>query len=273
MEIMSTEASAPAEGLAPGGPVDSTEAHNPVTSTEENTSERQPEQRTFTQAELDEKIQKRVAKEARKTESRYQELQREIEALKTPKAAESSNPEKVPARGDFDSYEDFVEAKALHTARTEARKELDAFKNESKREREESSRAKSQNEFKARVDSVIEAGQTAYPDFDATINEAVEDGLIPVKGPMYEALMDSDMGHKLAYHLAKHPAEAERIQKLSVYAQLRELGKLEDKLSAKKEQRETMEPIGGRTSTTSGLRDDAPMADWVKARNKQASSR
>lgn len=276
METMSTEAAAaPAVGQLPAGPADSTDAYQqPVTTTEENSSEQQPEQRTFTQAELDEKIQKRVAKEARKAESRYQELQREIEALKTPKAAaQSASPEKPLDRSDFTSYEDYVEAKALQKANAEVRKELEAFKNEAKREREETSRAKSQGEFKARVDTVIEAGRTAYPDFDAAINEAVEDGLIPVKGPLYEAIMDSEVGEKLAYHLAKNPAEAERIQKLSMLGQIRELGKLEDKLSAKKPQRESMEPIGGRTSTTSGLRDDASMSDWIKMRNKQATSR
>lgn len=267
---MSTEnASALAEGQLL--PADTTQ--QPVTSTEENTSEQQVEERKFTQAELDEKLQKRLAKEARKADARYAALEAQIAELKTPKAAAESKPESAPKRDEFSSYEDFVEAKALHMARAEARKELEAFKSESKKEREESTKAKAQGEFKARVDSVIEAGRKAYPDFDAVINEAASDGVLPTKGPLYEAIMDSDMGEKLAYHLAKNEAEAERIQKLSVYAQLRELGKLEDKLSAKKEPRETMEPIGGRTSTTSGLRDDAPMDAWVKARNKQANSR
>jgi hypothetical protein len=267
---MSTEnASALAEGQTL--PADTSQQTN-VTETENQ--EQQTEERKFTQAELDAIVQKRAAKAERKAEARYAALEAQILELKTPKAAaESSNPEKAPARGDFESYEDFVEAKALHTARTEARRELEAFKNESKKEREESTKAKAAKEFSARVSEVIQAGQKAYPDFDAVVNEAVEDGLIPTKGPLYDAIMDSEVGEKLAYHLAKNPADAERIQKLSVLGQIRELGKLEDKLSAKKEPRETMEPIGGRTSTTSGLRDDAPMDAWIKARNKQANSR
>lgn len=248
-------------------------SQQPVTSTEENTSEQQVEERKFTQAELDEKLQKRLAKSERKANAELASLRAEIEALKTtPKPAEKQT-ESAPKREEFGSYEDFVEAKALHTARQETKKELEAFKSESKKEREESTKAKAAAEFTARRDAVIQAGQKAFPDFDAAINDAVEEGLIPVKGPLFEALMDSDVGEKLVYHLAKNPAEAERIQKLSVYAQLRELGKLEDKLSAKKEQRETMEPIGGRPTTTSGLRDDAPMDAWMKARQKQASLR
>lgn len=262
---MSTEnASALAEGLTQPA-----ETQQHVTETEN--PETQPA-KTFTQAELDAIVQKRAAKEARKADARMASLEAQIQELKTPKAAETKT-ESAPKRDEFNSYEDFVEAKALHTARTEARKELDAFKRESRETAEKTTKATAQKEFAARVNDVISAGQKAYPDFDAVINEAVSDELIPTKGPLYEAIMDSEIGEKLAYHLAKHPAEAERIQKLSVYAQLRELGKLEDKLSAKKEQRETMEPIGGRTSTASGLADNLSTEAWIKQRNKQLTSR
>ena len=244
-------------------------AENQQNATGAENPEQQAEERKFTQAELDAIVQKRAAKAERKAEARYAALEAQIAELKTPKAAAESKPESAPKREDFSSYEDFVEARALHVARQEAKKELEAFKSESKKEREESTKAKAQSEFNARVDSVIEAGRKAYPDFDATVNEAVEDGVLPTKGPLYEAIMDSDMGEKLAYHLAKNPADAERIQKLSVLGQIRELGKLEDKLSAKKEPREAMEPVGGRNSSTSGLRDDQSTDAWIKARNKQ----
>lgn len=269
---MSTEN---ASALAEGQPLPADTSQQTTNVTETENQEQQTEERKFTQAELDAIVQKRAAKAERKAEARYAALEAQILELKTPKAAaESSNPEKAPARGDFESYEDFVEARALHVARQEAKKELEAFKSESKKEREESTKAKAEKEFGARVSEVIEAGRKAFPDFDAVINDAAEEGLLPAPGStLHRAIMDSEMGEKLAYHLAKNPAEAERLQKLSMLGQIRELGKLEDKLSAKKEPRETMEPIGGRPSTTSGLRDDAPMDAWIKARNKQASSR
>jgi len=259
---MSTEnASALAEGQSL--PADTNQQTN-VTSTEN--SEATP--KTFTQAELDAIVQKRAAKEARKADARYQELQREIAALKEPKPAEVKT-ESEPKRTDYDSYEEFVEARAEWRADQKVTKRLEEFESKSTKKDAETKQAKAQQEFQKRVDAVIELGQKNYPDFDAVINEAVEDGLIPVRGSLYEAIMDSDIGEKLVYHLAKHPAEAERIQKLSVYGQLRELGKLEDKLSAKKEPRETMEPIGGRTSSTPGLRDDLSTEAWIKAREKQ----
>jgi len=263
---MSTEnASALAEGQSL--PADTSQQTNETSS---DNSEAAP--KTFTQAELDAIVQRRAAKEARKAEARYQELQREIAALKEPKPVEVK-PEGKPKREDYGSYEEHVEAVAEWKADQRVQKRLEEFEGKSAKKDEETKRAKAQQEFQKRVDSVVELGQKTYPDFDAVINEAVEDGVIPLKGALYEAIMDSDMGEKLVYHLAKHPAEAERIQKLSVYGQLRELGKLEDKLSAKKEQRETMDPIGGRTSNTSGLRDNMSMEEFAKMRAKQAKER
>lgn len=265
---MTTEnASALAEGQ--NLPADTTQQ----TATGAEGQAEQPEERKFTQAELEEKVQKRVAREARKAEARYAALEAQIQELKAPKAATESQPEKAPQRSEFSSYEDFVEARALHAARMEAKKELEAFKNASKKEKEDSTKAQAQREFSRRVESVIKLGQDTYPDFDDVINNAVSDELIPTKGPLYEAIMDSEIGEKLVYHLAKHPKEAERIAGLSVYGQLRELGKLEDKLSAKKEPRETMEPIGGRTSTASGLADSLSTEAWIKQREKQLKTR
>jgi hypothetical protein len=264
---MSTEnASGQPEGLTQ--PADTSGQQTNVTGTQEN-PEVQAEERKFTQAELDEKLQKRLAKERRTAEARYQSLEQQIAELRTPKASAEVKTESAPKREEFSSYEDFVEAKALHTARTEARKELEAFKNKTKQKEQESKASKAQQDFQKRVDAVVEMGQKAYADFDAIINEAVEDGLIPTKGPIYEAIMDSDVGEKLAYHLAKNPDVAERIQKLSAYAAIRELGKLEDKLTAKKEARETMEPITGRSNSNAGFSENMSMDAYVKARNKQ----
>lgn len=245
-------------------PVDTT-PQTEVTSTENSEPKAD---KTFTQAELDAIVQKRAAKEARKAEARFQEMQREIAALKEPKPAESK-PESAPKRDDFGSYEEFIEARAEWRADQKVKKRFEEFEGKTRKQQEEANKAKATQEFQKRVSEVIEAGQKNYPDFDAVVNEAVEDGLVPTKGPLYEAIMDSDVGDKLAYHLAKHPDEAERIQKLSVYGQLRELGKLEDKLSAKKEPRPTMDPIGGRTPTINGLRDDMSTEAWMKARDKQ----
>lgn len=242
-----------------------------VTGTE--SQEQQHEERRFTQAELEEKVQKRVAREARKAEARYSALEAQIAELKQPKPAEVKT-ESAPRREDFSSYEDFIEARADWRADQKVKKHLEEYEGKQSKKAEETTKAQAQREFQSKVSSVIEAGQKAFPDFDSVINEAVEDGLIPTKGALYEAIMDSEMGEKLVYHLAKHPSEAERINKLGPLAQVRELGKLEDRLSAKKEPRETMEPIGGRTTNSTGpLNDSLSTEAWIKAREKQLKTR
>lgn len=54
---------------------------------------------------------------------------------------------------------------------------------------------------------------------------------LPVTQTMGDAIMGSDVGPKVLYHLGSHPAEAQRIAKLSPIDQIREIGKLEVKLS------------------------------------------
>jgi len=261
---MSTEnASGQPEGLTQ--PADTSDQQKNVTSTEEN-SEATP--KTFTQAELDAIVQRQKAKAERRAEARFQELQQAAAAKNEPKPVEvKSEPE--PKRDNFTSYEEFIEARAEWRADQKVTKRLEEFEGKAKKQEQESKASKAQQDFQKRVDAVVEMGQKAYADFDAIINEAVEDGLIPTKGPIYEAIMDSDVGEKLAYHLAKNPDVAERIQKLSAYAAIRELGKLEDKLTAKKEARETMEPITGRQNSNAGFSENMSMDAYVKARNKQ----
>jgi hypothetical protein len=50
--------------------------------------------------------------------------------------------------------------------------------------------------------------------------------------PMAHAILHSEQGPDIAYHLGKNPAEAERISKLAPALQLVELGKIASKLEA-----------------------------------------
>lgn len=232
--------------------------------------EQQQEPRTFTQQELDEKVQKRVAKAERTAQKQIEALRQEIEALKTsPKPADSKSEGKEPQRSEFQSYEDYVEAKAIYKSEQAIEKRLQAEREARENEGKKAKQEESSKAFRAKQEAVIEKGNEKYPDFDAVINEAVEDGVISLDSPLYFGLIESDVGHEVAYWLAKNPTEAKRIANLSPYRQVAELGKLEDKLSAKKEPRQTMEPIAGRNSSTNGLRDDMSTEAWIKARNKQ----
>lgn len=60
---------------------------------------------------------------------------------------------------------------------------------------------------------------------------------VVVSQVMAQAIMHSDEGPELAYHLGKNPAEAERISKLPPPVQLLELGKIAMKLAAPPEEK------------------------------------
>lgn len=65
------------------------------------------------------------------------------------------------------------------------------------------------------------------PDFDAVAFKPT----LSVTRVMGDAIMDSELGPQLLYHLGSHPEEAARISKLAPVSQIRELGKLEASLA------------------------------------------
>lgn len=256
-----------ASGLIPEGQQAADDQQN---ATGAENQEQQQEERRFTQAELDEKVQRRIAKTERKAQSEIAELRKEIEALKsTPKPVESKSDSKEPQRSEFSAYEDYVEAKALWKTEQKIEQRLRAEQEKRDGEQKKAKQEESSKAFRAKVETLVEKGNEKFSDFDAVVNEAVEDGLIAIDSAMYHGLIESDMGHEIAYWLAKNPAEAKRIAGLSPYRQASEIGKLEDKLSAKPKARDTIDPISSRGGNSGSLSDNMSMDAWAKARNKQ----
>lgn len=65
----------------------------------------------------------------------------------------------------------------------------------------------------------------------ADFAEVAQNPDLPVTAAMGEAILTSEIGTKILYHLGQNPAEAARIAKLSDVAQVREIGKLEATLA------------------------------------------
>lgn len=78
----------------------------------------------------------------------------------------------------------------------------------------------------------VEATKKDIPDWDTVFNEAQQEGLT-LPADTVEFCLDSDVGPKIAYHLAKNPDEYERLISLSPAKRLAQLGKLEDRLAVK----------------------------------------
>lgn len=235
-----------------------------VVAQEPATEPAKPETKTFTQEELDAILEKRLAKERRK----YIQAQRRIGELtaQVPKKDEPGKSDDAPKRESFESYEEYLEAKAAYRAEKAAEKLLAERENLTRKQREEL-------EEKERADTWAKRqklGREKYKDFD----DVVGNDEVPITKAMAEAIMEADLGYEVAYYLGKHPEEAERIADLSPARQAVEIGKLEAKLSESPKPKasqapEPISPVKGGGVADGSLNDDLPMSEWIKRRQKQ----
>jgi hypothetical protein len=72
----------------------------------------------------------------------------------------------------------------------------------------------------------LKATQAEIPDYA----EKIEASPVKVSDQVRDAILESEIGPKLIYHLAEHPEVAEKLGKLSVQSALRELGRIEGSL-------------------------------------------
>ncbi len=234
-------------------PLESVEVKQPEQNTPEATAaagdvdkpkqEEQPA-KTFTQAELDAIVQKRVAKEARRIEQRIATQQRE-QAVATP-----------PKRDAFETDEDFTQAEIDHKAEVKARELLATREKESKAE-------KQRETYLERAETV----QERYPDF----KQVVENPTLPINGTMADFIEDSEHGPDVAYFLGKNPGKAYEISQLSPMQAARELFRIETELAAKPKATpskapEPITPVGtrGKASSSSMPSDDDPIDVWMQ---------
>ena len=207
----------------------------------ETQPEQQPEEKKFTQAEIDAMISKRLAREQRKWE-------REQQA----KLAQPQAPKEIPPIDQFESPDAYAEALAIKKAeellaQREYQKQQAAIE-EAYHEREEEARAK-------------------YDDFE----QVAYNPQLRVTDVMAETIKASEMGPDLAYWLGSNPKEADRISRLSPLLQAREIGKIEAKLAASPPAKPTTSapaPITPVTARTSGN----PSYDTTDPRSVKAMS-
>jgi hypothetical protein len=153
-------------------------------------------------------------------EAAYRQLQEKQQA-----------PQAVKGEPDPNDYQDNPQAYWADLAEFKANqafdKRLTALQEQQQRQHQE----QQHQEVQKRLDSVVYRGQAKSQDFDAGINN----GLAPfLSQPMREAIGESDVGDDVAYFLGKNPAEAARIAGLTERQMVRELTKLEGKLTAPK---------------------------------------
>jgi hypothetical protein len=228
----------------------------PAEGTEPETGEKDtPAEKTFTQKELDEILAKKTAKLARQRDqerNKREQVEREIAKASLPRDEGKPNPVNY---SDLEQYTNDVAKWAL-----------------GQREKEEQvvQQHKSASTFEAKAHD-IRAELEESADFDA-----VKYDKLPISEPMALAIVDSEIGVKLAQHLYEHPSEAERISALPPARQAAEIGKLEEKLSTAAKTSKTpppINPIGKGQAVTNRRLEDLPMNEYIAARKKMGNTR
>jgi hypothetical protein len=210
-----------AEEVVPAAP----ETQQPPVEGEAAAPEVKPEERTFSQAEVDEIVHKVKDSQRSKAYRREQKLRREIESASLEVARFEPQAE-TPQRKEDESYEDWIRREAAYIASHEARKVLEEHTQHVRAKTQEQAQA----ELSAQWEKAKDSGRKKYPDFEDVTGRP--DVMISVA--MGRSIQESEVGHEIAYYLGKHPEEAESIAEQSISGQIRAIGRLEAKLQESK---------------------------------------
>ena len=220
-------------------------------------------------------IQRRFQKFQAKLDAQAQELEywRKVAMEGGPKRQEAAPATaQQPKLADFDNVEDYI------VAREEFLKQelIERVTAEAK--------AKVQQEtiFSA-YDAKVEAAKAEISDWEEVMAEAAEE---PTAPETFRFCLQSEVGPKIAYHLAKNPDVHDRLNSLSPERRLAELGKIEDRLMASKETAPTKKVTKAPTKMTdvkgsAGSSKSLPAstgearsyAEWKAIRERQKAKR
>ena len=228
------------------------------------------EAKTFTQAELDAIVQKRVAKAERSSERNYQRsLERQLEVYQSRDrpAQKQVEVQGKPIRNNYTDDVQFIEDLADYKAKARIDEQFQL--------RERSAEANNQNQQLNRVKEDFNArvakSMAQYPDFEEI---AFSDDL-RISQPMSHVIAESPIGPAIAYFLGKNPDESAKIAAMSPRDAVKALGKLEAKLEPPtgKSLSTAPAPIKPVTSARalSASLENASMDEYRKARAKQGA--
>jgi hypothetical protein len=216
---------------------------------------------------------KGLKKRFHKLTSKIRDLEAKLAGQPAPQEAktgaatpEPAKAEAKPKPDDFESYDDYQEALTNWTI---DQREKTRQADESKRQATEQQKVQI-SAFQERCKVV----RAQHEDFDETLEAAPA-----ISAAMQQAIIESEQGAELAYELAKHPAEIERIAKLSPLAAAREIGKIEARLVKPAPEPEKPQvtrapkpptPVSARAAAEPSINDEKlSYAEWEKLRNAQ----
>lgn len=193
--------------------------------------EKQEAGRTYTQAELD-RILGKVRKNARylgRKEAEAELVSRGATRQEAEKTVDRQQEQQAqpPKRESFESYEDYLDARADFRARNATRDERAAQDKADRERRVSDERQRIDREFAKHAKAAI----AKHPEIAEAIESADD---VQMSETMGDAVKEAgEIGIHILHYLVEHPEEAARISALeSKNAQTREIGKLEARIEA-----------------------------------------
>ena len=212
-----------------------------------------------TPEELQKKFDRDAAAQRRKYERDLQterEQRIRLEERLARVAPERESDPGMPTIDKFENFDDYVTAKAEYIASK-------TLSEHEKRQAQQRAQAAQQQTVEAWNKRVAAAD---IPDF----HDIVAASDVPMTSVMQQAIMESENGPKLAYHLAVNPAEAERIAAMTPIGAVRALMLIEEgfkKTVAVSKATPPIKPVGSSAGARKdpGSMSDAEYLKWRKA--------
>ena len=228
-----------------------------------------PEVKAPTVEELQKKFDRDAAMQRRRYEKDLQaEREQRIrleERLAQHAPARPADAE-MPTIDKFDNFDDYVTAKAEYIASKKIESTL------SEREKRQEA-AKAQTAQQQTVEAWNKRVASAdIPDF----HDVVASSDVPMTSVMQQAIMESENGPKLAYHLATNPEDAERIAGMTPIGAVRALTLIEEGLKkpvAVSQATPPIKPVGSKATSIKSLLDVKDYDEFAKRRAAQIAKR
>jgi len=159
--------------------------------------------------------------DAAKAQQRAADLEARLAAIEKPQHAEKPQEPQKPQPADFTDAFEYAE----RLAEWAAKQALIARDAEERKKTEELAKAKVVDGWRERLTAV----KAEIPDFD----DAITASDVVVSDAVRDAIIESDAGPRILYHLAEHPELAKAIADMTPAASLRAIGRLEAKFEKK----------------------------------------
>jgi hypothetical protein len=170
------------------------------------------------QAEADGRLAESLFNERELWKRKAEELEKQVQQNK-PK-----EPEKVLTEPDPQKYyDDKGQFKAFEYAKDLAEYSAKKAVEDDRKARQDEDKQRAQEAADRAVKARIEKATQKYNDWEKVVSTSD----ITLQNECLRFMAESEYGMDIAYHLAKHPKDAERIRSMSPYLAVAELGKLQ----------------------------------------------